>query len=457
MWHGFKKDDCRTASLDRFFALEQRGSSLRTEALAGLVCFLANAYQLTVVPEIMHNGGRGLSKPAYAFAFAVTTAFSSVLVGLMSNLPVPLGIGIGCTTYVAYTLADDVPSHIPDTPTGRQAYISTVSLVASLMLLVLACLTLSWRLFRLMPSSIKGAMPVGLGLLLALDGCQMIGLVVPSTKTGVTSGSLLRGPTIIGGLACVCIAVMQHMRCRTAVVAPMVVATAVGWILHYIGVESINAPLPNFDGYSAAWRSYARMTVDLEVLEGIDGGSLALSILSLGIIVLIDVGGCTFALANAADLVENKGTKNEHLPGAHAVFFACAIGSVVSAVMGCGPVIVLAESFAGVVAGGRTGLTAIFMGLYFLLAIPLVPLFEAVPVFASAPVLFMLGVHLLSLTKYLNLDDPIEALPSFCTIALMPFFYSISNAVLAGLFMHALLRLCLKTVTLVRRARPLAC
>ena len=407
----------------------------------------------------MHNGGRGLSKPAYAFAFAVTTAISSVLVGFMSNLPVPLGIGIGCTTYVAYTLADDVPGHVPDTPAGRQAYISTVCLVTSLVLLVLACLTLSWRLFKLTPSSIKEAMPIGLGLLLALDGCQMIGLVVPSTTTGVTSGPLLRGPVIIGGLACACIAVMQHMSYRTAVIVPMALATAVGWILHYIGVEGINAPLPDFDDYTAAWRSYGRKTaVDFGVLEGVDAGSLALSILSLGIIVLIDVGGITCALADAAGLIQNKGTKDEHLTGAHAVFLTCAIGSVVSAVMGCGPVIVLAESFAGVLAGGRTGLTAIFMGLYFLLAIPLVPLFDAVPVFASAPVLFMLGVHLLSLIKYLNLDDPIKALPSFCTIALMPFFYSISNAVLAGLFMHALLRLCLKVVTLSSTAfvrRPL--
>ena len=107
--------------------------------------------------------------------------------------------------------------------------------------------------------------------------------------------------------------------------------------------------------------------------------------------------------------------------------------------MGCSPIIVLGECFAGVLAGGRTGLTAIAMGTCFLLALPLAPLTTAVPLFASSPVLVQVGVDLIALVKFLDFDTPIRAVPSFCTIALMPYLYSIDKALIAGLLMHSLL------------------
>lgn len=438
------------ARLDRFFSISARGSSISTELFAGFVCFLANAYQLILVPEVMHNGGRGLGKPRYAFAFAVTTAVSSLLAGLLSNLPVPVGVGIGCTTYVAYTLVgDELPSTVIDTPEGRQAFASTACFISSLIMLVPALLTISWRTFKRIPASVKGAMPVGLGLLLALDGCQHIGLVVPTPATGVTHGPPLRFPVIAGGIVCILIAVLQSFAFRTAVIVPMLLATFVGWILHSAGMEEVEAPPPNFEGYVDAWSTYGHSTLDFSTVPLVGAAPIALATLSLSIIVLFDVGGITYALGSVAQLIENEGAREERLPGAHAVFVACAIGSLLSAFLGCAPVIVLGESFAGVMVGGRTGLTAICMGFCFLLAIPLAPIVEAVPVFASAPVLIMLGVHLLSLTKFLDLDDPIKALPSFCTIALMPFFYSISNAVIAGLLVHAALKLIIFLVNLL--------
>jgi len=114
---------------------------------------------------------------------------------------------------------------------------------------------------------------------------------------------------------------------------------------------------------------------------------------------------------------------------------------MLAATLGCSPVIALGESFAGVAVGGRTGLTAIFNGLFFALALPLAPVFAAVPEFASAPVLVLLGVDLLSLTKFLDLDDATKALPSFCTIALMPYLYSIDRAIIAGLVAYYMLAL----------------
>ena len=468
------------AKVEAFFQVRERGSTLRVELFAGFVCFLANAYQLVLIPTLMHNHGEGFPKPVYFFAFSLTTAFSSILVGITSNLPVPTGVGIGCTTYMVYVLTgSELPGSVANTVASRQHYASTVCFVSSAVITTIALLTLSWRLFRILPTSVKAAMPVGLGLLLALDGCHQLHLVVPSETTGLTMGDPLHFSVIAGGLCCIGICLMNHYRCRTSTVVPMLAATFVGWAMHGAGLYSVDAPPPSFGNLSVTFSMYADSIVnpriDFASLADVDAWTLVVAAISLYITVLFDVGGeeapvshltdalchadlllmprapsnpiclvgVTYAIASAGDLVVDAGTAHEHVPGAHAVFVACGLGSLLSASLGCAPVIVLGESFAGVMVGGRTGLTAVAMAVFFLLAIPVAPLVEAVPTFASAPVLIMLGVHLLGLIKYLDLDDPLKALPAFCAIVGIPFFYNIANGVLGTSDTRPGLRLCL--------------
>ena len=153
------------------------------------------------------------------------------------------------------------------------------------------------------------------------------------------------------------------------------------------------------------------------------------------IICLFDVAGITYAVSKVAGLVGEDG----ELEGGYWVFLSCGIGSIAAALMGCSPVIVLGESFAGVFVGGRTGLTSIVMGLCFIVAIPFAPIFKAVPLFASAPVLVLIGLDLLPLIQTLELRDVRQAFPSFCTILLMPLLFSIDRAIMCGLVVHCLI------------------
>lgn len=279
-------------------------------------------------------------------------------------------------------------------------------------------------------------MPVGLGLLLALEGFQQMRLVVQG------NGMLKTGPicfsVVMGSIGCVLTTFLHHHQYKSAVLLPMIFITVVGWVAgeDVLHIHGVHAPLPKFGSWLSMWSDFGNQYVSF---DGFEIAKAIIPTISLYLIALFDIGGITYAVASAANLVQNKGTKDETLPGAHGVFLACGIGSMLAAVLGCSPVIALGESFAGVVVGGRTGLTAIFNAFFFALALVLAPIFSSVPEFASAPVLVLLGVDLLSLTKFLNLDDATEALPSFCTIALMPYLYSIDRAIIAGLVAYWML------------------
>lgn len=420
--------------VDRYFKLTERGTDVKTEFIAGFVCFVANAYQVVLIPEICHNKGRGLDKQVYLFAFCVSTAVSSTMVGLMSNLPLPAGVGIGCSTYFAYSLTMRESKFDEDQVHARQVYGSTVCFAASALMTVLALSGVQWWLFRKIPFCVKDAMPVGLGLLLALEGFQQMKLVVSGDgmlKTGPLSFSV-----VMGALGCVFTSFLHEKRYKSAVLLPMICLTLIGWAAGGDGLGYINAPMPKFGLWLSQWKEYGHQYVSF---EGFDVARAVAPSVSLYLIALFDVGGITYAVASAAGLVLDKGTDKERLPGAPGVFVACGLGSMLAAVLGCSPVIALGESFAGVAVGGRTGLTALVNAAFFAMALPLGPLFSAVPEFASAPVLVLLGVDLLSLTKFLDLDDATKALPSFCTIALMPYLYSIDHAILAGLIAYWLL------------------
>jgi len=151
------------------------------------------------------------------------------------------------------------------------------------------------------------------------------------------------------------------------------------------------------------------------------------------IICLFDIAAIMCGMAKVAGLVRET---DKTIPGATWVFVSTAIGSLVSPLMGCTPCIVFGEGFAGVLVGGKTGLTPIVMAFLFLCTLPFTPIFVAVPLFATAPVLVIIGVSLLGMLRHLEWEDMSKALPSFCTIVLMPYLYSIDLAIMAGLFAH---------------------
>jgi AGZA family xanthine/uracil permease-like MFS transporter len=328
----------------------------------------------------------------------------------------------------------------------KQQYGSTICFITSGLMLLLALSRASWGVFRLLPKPVKSAMPIGLGLLLALTGFQEMQLVVNDKETG----QMAMGPigfSVVVGLLGLCLATVLHHHGwgNSYILLPMVLTTAVGWISATAGwIEEKEAPLPAFGDWTDVFefKSYLDFGVILNAhwTAGTVLSGLVSPCVSLYIICLFDIGCITHAVADVADLIRHKGTREETIHGAHGVFIGCAIGSAIGGMMGVSPMIALGESFAGVFAGGRTGITAIVTGVCFLVAIPFATFFTAVPLFASSPVLVLIGVDLLKLIRYVNLDGTYDAVVAFFVIGLMPYLYSIDQAIMFGLVMHVLLR-----------------
>ena len=407
--------------LDKHFLVTARDSTLSTELLAGLSMFLANSYLLVLVPELLSSVG--VEPHASLFGFVVSTCLSSVFVGVVANIPVAMGPGVGCATYVSTNF---LPTH--------DVFAMSACAVSGLVLFILSLANFPQKLFDCTPFSVRNAMPIGLGLYLALTGLFKLGVVAPDPGVGLATATLT--VSSVAGLAGVLLMVyMEHLRSRWKFLLPITVITMVGW-----GTGLASWPSSVIAGVSPAAPPISSLAI---------GTWMVGPVVALVIIALFDVAGITYSCCAIAKIEKPDGS----IPGAFWVFVASGAGSLLSAALSCTPVIVLGESFAGVLAGGRTGITAASMGIFFLLSLPFAPIFTAVPIFASSSVLVVLGAQLLALlpasvaSGQLDFEDMMHGFPSFCTIVMMPFFVGIEKGIFSGLLAWA----CLQAIDLVWR------
>lgn len=406
------------ARLDSFFKVTERQSTLKTEFIAGFANFVASSYMLVLVPAMVSKGG--VDSGVSMVGFVAGTFFCSVVLGILSNLPIPSGPGLGSATYFAYSLSQMHPQgDLSSDPNPR--YILSVCFASGLVMTAIALMGLPMRIFDLLPASVKEAMPAGLGMLLALCGLQQIGLVVASEETGTGLGDLSSTRTMLGLATLFLMAFLDIKKFRAAYLIPMVFTTVVAWTLGY-------HPWPQ--GFAAV-PPLGPWYIDLSLLDM----RMISPIISIYLICLLDIAGISYGAVRVAGLLNRDGS----IPNAYWIFVINGVSTMLTAVMGTTPCIVFGEAFAGVFVGGKTGLTAVFMGFIYLATMPFIPVLCAVPMFASAPVLIIVGGTLLGLLKHLDWEDQSTILPSFFTVALMPFLHAIDQGIIGGLAAHFVL------------------
>jgi len=441
------------SKLDSHFRVTARGSNLSTELLAGLANFAANSYLLVLVPDLLDPVG--IEQSQSLFGFVMSTFVSNMVMGTLGNIPVALGPGVGCATYFANyfgkhsdtnTNTGSVDGSSVDLSVDLSVDISVedtveyalgIGLLSGALMFSLALFGVPQRLFDFCPSCIRSSMPSGLGMYLSLCGMMKLGLVVINPSTGLEMGNIMAPHCLLALLGVLMMVLMDHHHSRFKFVTPIVIVATVGWFFmdvplptSIIGSVEIS-PSPNL---SAAFANLSAASVS--------------PIMAMFLIALFDVAGIMYSCCGIAGVDGNERAVGG-VSGAYWVFLAAGAGSAVSAAMYCTPVIVLGESFAGVLAGGRTGITSISMGVLFLVTLPFHPILTAVPLFASSPTLVVLGSQLLALLPacalartvttvrgdgttvmeaappLIDFDDVTEAFPAFCTIALMPFMFAI--------------------------------
>ncbi len=389
--------------LDQYFLLTQRGTTIGTEVRAGTASFLTLSYLLLVNPQILQQAG--VRHDDAVLATALSSAVSCMIVGLCANLPFGCAPGLGLSAYLTFGLVQ------PGKCTLAQAL--TCCWMSGVIVLVLTVTGMAQQVMHVVPHAIKYAIVVGMGLLIAMIGLVSVGMIVPNPKTLVELGPLDSSWELqLCYAGILLVASLLYHNVKGAILIGIAVMTILVWTLQHtwpttwVQVPKYETPDYNvWDWQSVLWVDMAQAKVLLPAMA------------SFCLICIFDISGVMFGLATLGGIIDPH---TGDVPGGIWAFVASAVGTVLAAWLGSTPMIVCVECASGVKEGGRTGLTAVVIGLYFVGSIFLAPLFSAVPDVATSPVLVLVGVLMMGESRKIEWDAMNQALPAFLTIIFMP-------------------------------------
>lgn len=426
--------------MEKFFKLKEHNTDVKTEVLAGITTFMTMAYILAVNPSIL--SASGMDSGAIFTATALASAIASFLMAALANLPFVLSAGLGLNAYFAYTVC------------GQMGYSWHVALAAvfveGLIFIVLSLTNVREAIFNAIPQTLKIAVSVGIGLFITFIGLQNAHIVVGgSTLVGMFSfsGSIEAGTFNSEGI-CVLLALIGILITSILVIkgvrGNILIGILVTWILGIIcQLVGLYVPDPDAGFYSlipsgiiSAPASIAPtfMKMSLSGLRIID---FVVIIFAFLFVDMFDTLGTLIGCASKADMLDEEGK----LPQIKGALLADAVGTSVGAVLGTSTITTFVESSSGIAQGGRTGLTSVVSGLIFLLSLFFSPIFLAIPSFATAPALIIVGFLMMQQVTKIDFEDLPEAIPAFITIFAMPFLYSISEGIAFGIISYVVINL----------------
>ena len=409
-------------ALDRRFELNARGTTLRTEVLAGFTTFLTMAYIVIVNPAIL--GEAGMPVAAVAAATCLAAGFASILMGLFANIPLALAPGMGLNAYFSFTVVQGMG--VPWPVALGCVFISGVAF------LILTFAGIRQLIIQAIPPYLFAAVAGGIGLFIALIGLKNAGIVVTSEATSVTLGDLRSPGAVLALFGLVVTAALAAWKVRGAILIGIVATTAAGWIA---GMVSLT-PQP----YDLTAISQTAFLLDLAGVFGLSGshGLGLFEILFVFLFVdMFDNIGTLVGVTRRAGLIGPDG----RIPRLNRILFTDSVASMAGALFGTSTVTSYVESAAGVQAGGRTGLASVVTGLLFLLMMLAAPWAQLVPLAATAPALILVGALMMAPLVDIAWEEPEIAIPAFLAVAMIPLTFSIANGLAFGITAYALLKL----------------
>lgn len=406
--------------LNRLFKIEQKGSSVSTELLAGLTTFVAMAYIIFVNPSILEASG--IPREAAVAATLWSAALCSIAMGLFSNLPIGVAPGMGINAFFAFYVCGTMG--LP-----WQTALGAV-FVSGVVFLILTITKLRILIIKAVPDSIKAAVVVGIGMFLAIIGFSSAGIVVKSDATMVTLGHIGDGKVFLSIIGMLLISILLAYRVKGALIYGILAITVLGMIF---GLTP--APQSVSDVFSFNFPSFADTFMQMDVMGAINYG-LVTVIFTFTVVELFDNLCTLIGVTKDAGLMDKDG----NVEGMEKALLTDSVGTMASAVLGTCTVTSYVESTTGIKEGGRTGLTAVVVGLFFLLAFVFAPLAGLIPSFATAPAVIIVGSMMMRNIKDINFSDITESIPAFLTIAMMPLSYSIGNGFGFGFISYCLIK-----------------
>lgn len=442
--------------MEKFFKLKERGTNVRTEIIAGLTTFFAMVYILMVNANMFSNpfgdgsNPLGVSYGAIYIATALSAIIGSMLMGLLANLPFALCTGMGLNAFFVYTVCIE---------TGlTYANALVLILFEGLVFILLTVTGLRKKIFDAIPKPVRDATTAGIGLFIAFIGLQNSGIIVSSESTAVTLGSfnILSGnwanimPPVVTIIAFLVLIIMEKKKVRGAVLWAIIGGTGLYYLLgltipgFYENINfSIGSPFKAFGQF--ANESFGRVFkegFDFSAFIAKNGTTnLVLTILTTALaFCMVDMFD-TFATLYGAASQGNILTEGGEVPNMEKAMLSDAIATMTGAVCGTSTVTTVAESSSGVIAGGRSGLSAIVSSIFLALAMFLSPIAQMVPNCATAPALIYVGVLMMSSVKKIDWSLVDVAAPAFVTLVMMPLSYNISYGIAFGIIFYVIINL----------------
>ncbi len=401
--------------MDNFFKISERKSNVRTEVMAGVTTFLTMAYILAVNPGILSAAGMEFSR-VFA-ATAIAGAFATLVMGLVANLPFALAPGMGLNAFLAFTVVLGM---------GKtwQFALSAV-FVEGIIFILLTAFNVREAIVNSIPKNLKNAISVGIGLFIAFIGMQNAGIIVDDGATLVhLNPAWTSGAPLVAMIGIVLIAFMMAKGVKGAMLYGILLTTVIGipfGVTSYVGGSYLpSAP------YFFPFEFSSMLSLDFVVV-----------CFTFLFVDMFDTVGTLIGCATKADMIQTDGS----IPNCKEALFADAIGTTVGAVIGTSTITTFVESSSGVVAGGRTGLTAVTVSALFILSLFLEPIFGSIPSAATSPALIIVGVLMITPVKDIEFEDVTEAVPAFLCIIMMIVAYSISDGIMFGILSFTILKL----------------
>jgi AGZA family xanthine/uracil permease-like MFS transporter len=409
--------------LERYFGFAAHETTWRTEILAGLTTFITMAYIIFVNPAILSHTGMPIA--AITIATCLCAAFGSILMGALANYPLALAPGMGLNAYFTYTVV--LKMGVPWQTALGAVFLSGV------IFLLLTFGGIRQKLLGAIPHQLHAAVAGGIGLFIAFIGLRNSGIIVSDPVTAVTLGNLHAATTLLAIFGIVLIAVLQAFRVKASMLIGVLGTMLLGKLCHQVPSQHVDLSLSAMRDMLFSIRQTA---FHLDIRGALKMNALEIIFVFL-FVDLFDNIGTLVAVTQRAGLIAEDHT----IPRLDKIFFADATATVVGSLAGTSTVTSYIESSAGVAAGGRTGVTAIVTGLLFFLAMFVAPVVGAIPDFATAPALILVGALMLGGAAGIDWEEPRIAIPSFLTIITIPLTYSIATGLSFGLISYAALEL----------------
>lgn len=402
--------------IEQLFRVAERGSTIRQEVVAGVTTFLAMSYILFVNPMILADAG--MDTGAVFVATCLAAAAGTLIMGIYANFPIAQAPGMGLNAFFTYGVV--LGLGIPwQTALGAVFF-------SGLLFLSLSVLPIREWIINAIPMELKLAISAGIGLFLIIIGMSNAGVVVDNPATLVGVGDLTSAPVALAIFGFLLIAVLEARKVPGAIVIGILVTAIIGVVLG----------LADFGGVVSMPPSVAPTFLQLDIESAF---SLALVgvVISLLFVDMFDTAGTLIAVAHKADLLDKDGK----LPGMNKALLADSSATLIGSMIGTSSVTSYVESAAGVRAGGRTGLTAVVVGLLFLAALLLSPLAGMIQSYATGPALVFVGCVMMSGLATIDWKDPTSFVPAVITAVGMPFTYSIATGLGMGFIAYAVLKI----------------